>query len=144
MIELNIIVTISDRRKSEWRWNYTLFDSSYHRSPRLHIKHMLKYPNIRENEGEWKIRTNINNWEITPTDGIWTLSPLSVTIIWLLVSFFNKNKGLSQFSYTIFHGKWKLFHRFNPWKLVIGIRTHSYKKLLPQINIKRHFLWVYL
>ncbi len=39
-------VTISDRRKSECRWNYTL----YHQSHRLHIKHMLKYPSIRENE----------------------------------------------------------------------------------------------
>ncbi len=43
-------VTISDRRKSECRWNYTLFDSSYHQSHRLHIKHLLKYPSIRENE----------------------------------------------------------------------------------------------
>jgi hypothetical protein len=43
-------VTISDRRKSECRWNYTLFDSSYHQSHRLHINHMLKYPSIRENE----------------------------------------------------------------------------------------------
>jgi hypothetical protein len=46
------VVTISDRKMSECRWNYTLFDSSYHQSHRLHIKHMRKYPSIRENEGE--------------------------------------------------------------------------------------------
>jgi hypothetical protein len=43
-------VTISDRRKSECRWNYTLFDSSNYQLHRLHIKHLLKYPSIRENE----------------------------------------------------------------------------------------------
>jgi hypothetical protein len=71
-----ILVTISDRRKSECRSNYTLFDSSYHQSHRLHIKHLLKYPSIRKNEGEWKIKTNINNRETTPTDGILTLLPI--------------------------------------------------------------------
>jgi len=38
---------------------------------------MFKYPNIRENEGEWKIKANIKDRKIkaiTPTDGIWTLS----------------------------------------------------------------------
>jgi hypothetical protein len=44
------MVTILDRRKSERRWNYALFDSAYHQSHRLHIKHLRKYPSIRENE----------------------------------------------------------------------------------------------
>jgi hypothetical protein len=48
-------VMISDRRKSGCRWNHTLFDSSYHRSPRLHIKHILKYPSIKENERQAQI-----------------------------------------------------------------------------------------
>jgi hypothetical protein len=36
---------------------------------------MLKYPSIRENEGESKTKANINNRKLKPTDGIWTLSP---------------------------------------------------------------------
>jgi len=43
-------VTIFDRKKSECRWNYILFDSLPHQSHRSHIKHLLKYSSIRENE----------------------------------------------------------------------------------------------
>jgi hypothetical protein len=79
-----------------------------------------------------------------------------------------QKEGLSQFSYTIFDERWKLFSMFNPWKLklllrsskclkliyvfeysliiliCIWIRTHIYKKLLLQINIRRHFFSKFL